>query len=52
VPTPQVVDQLVDGAELTRMEEQGREERAPQLASELERTAVLDDLERSEDAEL
>jgi hypothetical protein len=28
VATPQVVDQLVDGAELTRMEEQGREERA------------------------
>lgn len=52
VPTPQVVDQLVDGAELTRMEEQGREERARQLASDLERTAVLDDLERSEDAEL
>ena len=49
---PQVVDQLIGGAKLARVQEQGQDERPKQLASERAHTISLDYLERAEDAEL
>jgi hypothetical protein len=49
---PQVVDQLIGGAKLARMQEQGQDERPKQLASQRAHTINIDYLERAEDAEL
>jgi len=48
---PQVVDQLVAGAELARVEEKRDETRPRPLASKRELTLGVERLERSEDAE-
>jgi hypothetical protein len=49
---PQVVDQLIGGAKLARMQKQGQDERPKQLASQRAHTISIDYLERAEDAEL
>jgi hypothetical protein len=49
---PQVVDQLIGGAKLARMQEQGQDERPKQLASERAHTISIDYLKRAEDTKL